>query len=141
MTSLIAWTGVDSRGPASFCLASDSRVSWDNGEKWDYARKVFASCRYPDVLGYYGDVLFTSQVLAQVISLIDCESLFEVDSTPESKFESISSIIKQANSKYPQKMQHAFSVIHCSRRGNGMLATFALFELYWEPTKWMAYQG
>lgn len=135
MTSLIAWIGVDSRGPASIYLASDSRVSWDSGEKWDFGRKVFASSRYPDVLGYYGDVLFTSQVLGQVISLIDSQSLFEVDSTPESKFEAICSMVKQAHTKYPQKILRTFSIVHCSRNGNGMSAKFMLFELSWKPNK------
>lgn len=135
MTSLIAWVGVDSRGPASIYLASDSRVSWERGETWDYGRKVFGSYRHPDILGYFGDVLFTSQVLSQVINLIDADSLFEADSTAESKFEAISSIVKQAYSKYPQKMRRPFSVVHCSRRGNGMSATFALFELSWDVTQ------
>lgn len=135
MTSLIAWTGVDSRGPASIYLASDSRVSWENRATWDFGRKVFASYRYPDILGYYGDVLFTSQVLGQVISLIDADSLFKADSTPESKFESISTILRQAHSTYPQKMRRPFSIVHCSRRGSGMSTSFALYELLWEPTK------
>lgn len=56
MTSLVVWTGVDSRAPASIYLASDSRLSWDNGDTWDFGRKVFASHRYPDILGYYGEV-------------------------------------------------------------------------------------
>jgi len=135
MTSLVVWTGVDSRAPASIYLASDSRLSWENGDTWDFGRKVFASHRYPDILGYYGEVLFTSQVLGQIVNLIDADSLFKADSSPELKFEAISTVIKQAHSTYPQKMRSTFSVIHCSRRGSGMSTSFALFELLWGPVR------
>ncbi|MFC1968340.1 hypothetical protein ACFLVX_02980 [Chloroflexota bacterium] len=135
MTSLIAWIGVDSRGPASIYLASDSRISWENRDTWDLGRKVFASYRYPDILGYYGDVLFTSQVLGQVISLIDADSLFKTDSTPESKFEAICTMLKQAHSTYPEKMRRTFSIVHCSRRDSRMSASFALSEFSWEPNR------
>lgn len=134
MTSLIAWVGIDSRGPASFYLASDSRISWGTAGTWDFARKVFASSRHPDILGYYGDVLFTSQVLGQIIDLIDIGSLFEADATPESKFAAISMVFQQAHSTYPKAAQHPFCIVHCSRRGEGMSTSFALFELHWRPT-------
>jgi hypothetical protein len=135
MTSLIAWSGVDSRGPASIYLASDSRISWEGDGKWDYGRKVFASYHYPDILGYCGEVLFTSQVLGQIISLIDTDTLFQSDSTPESKFRIISTMLKDAHSTYPQELRRAFSIIHCSRQGSGMSSSFELFELSWEPVK------
>lgn len=135
MTSLIVWTGVDSRAPASIYVASDSRLSWENGYTWDFGRKVFASHDYPDILGYYGEVFFTSQVLGQILDLIDANSLFKADSSPELKFELISTMIKQSHSTYPQKMRRAFSVVHCSRRDSGMSTSFALFELLWDPAK------
>ncbi len=136
MTSLVAWSGVDSRGPASFYLASDSRISWETPATWDFAQKVFASSQHPDILGYYGDVLFSSQILAQVISLIDVHSLFEADAQPESKFQAISTVFKRAHSTYPYPAaaQGPFSIIHCSRRGEGMSTSFALFELSWKST-------
>lgn len=139
MTSLIAWVGVDSRGPASFYLASDSRISWDNRGTWDFARKVFASDNHPDLLGYYGEVLFSSQVLSQIIDLIDLGSLFEQEATPESKFQAVSAVLREAHSTYPQispqMAQEPFTVVHCSRRRDGMTTSFALFELSWEPIR------
>ena len=116
MTSLIVWTGVDSRAPASIYIASDSRLSWGNRDIGDFGRKVFASHRYPDILGYYGEVLFTSQVLGQVLNLIDTDSLFEADSSAELKFEAISTIIRQAHSTYPQQMRRMFSEFHYGRK-------------------------
>jgi hypothetical protein len=49
MTSLIAWIGVDSRGPASAYLASDSRISWASGAHWDIGRKLFTSEKSADL--------------------------------------------------------------------------------------------
>lgn len=134
MTSLIAWAGVDSRGPASIYLASDSRISWENRGTWDFSRKLFASTSYPDILGYFGDVLFTSRVLGQVVDLIDAQSLFTADAEPESKFAAIIMVFKQAHLTYPEGGRRPFSVFHCSRRGKGMATRFALFELSWDLT-------
>lgn len=133
MTSLIAWGGVDSRGPASFYLASDSRISWDRGRTWDFGRKLFASSTCPDILGYYGEVLFTSMVLGQIIDLIDIGALFGPEAQPEEKFLAISGIFKQAHATYPDAMRSPFSILYCSRQNEGMLSTFALFELSWDP--------
>jgi len=135
VTSLVAWVGADSRGPASFYFASDSRISWQPSEKWDFARKLFASSRHPDILGYYGDVLFSSQDLSQVIDLVDADNLFDADATPELKFEEISTIFKKSYSTYPEKYRSRFAIIHCSRCNSGMSASFKLFELSWESVK------
>jgi hypothetical protein len=137
MTSLIAWTGVDSRGPASIYLACDSRITWEGDGKWDFGRKVFASYRYPDILGYCGEVLFTSQVLGQIISIIDSESLFLNNTAPDLKFQIISSMLKEAHVTYPQELKRAFSIIHCSRSGSGMSSLFEINELSWDQiNKW-----
>lgn len=134
MTSLITWTGIDSRGPASIYLASDSRISWGKQGTWDFSRKLFASTIYPDILGYFGDVLFTSQILGQMVDLIDAQSLFEADVEPESKFAAIMMVFRQAHLTYPKEERRPFSIFHCSRRGEGMAARFALFELSWDPS-------
>ena len=60
MTSLLAWVGVDSRHLSSIYLASDSRISWGDVANWDFGRKLFASTKYPEIIGYVGDVLFPS---------------------------------------------------------------------------------
>lgn len=133
MTSLVAWTGVDSRGPASFYLASDSRISWDMTINWDFARKLFASSRYPDILGYVGDVLFSSQVLGQVMELIDSDNLFLKSDSPDSRFEAIATLIQSAFSTYPKQQRRYFAVVHVSRRADGMSTSFAMFELSWRP--------
>src|SRR5262245_51310913 len=71
MTTLISWCGVDQRGPASIYIAADSRVTWPGNGMWDFARKVFAAKRHPDILGYCGHAFFPTQTLGQLIELID----------------------------------------------------------------------
>ena len=134
MTSLIAWTGVDSRAPASFYFASDSRISTPNGRTWDCARKVFASSRSPDILGYCGDVLFTSQLIAQIVSIIDAAAVFEGILDVESKFALIAATVKRAHANYPfaVRSRPEFTIIHGSRRGCNMQTSYALFELTWK---------
>ncbi len=74
MTSLISWVAIDSRGPASFYVASDSRISWARDAHWDMGRKLFTCRHSPDLFGYCGDVLFPSLLLSQVSQLLDLES-------------------------------------------------------------------
>ena len=120
-------------------LASDSRISWPTGRghnlTWDYSRKVFASSRQADALGYCGDVLFTAQVLSQIIDLIDVECLFETNATPEQRFSAVSKVIRQSHSTYPPSQQHEFSVVHCSRHKEKMTGRFELFQLSWSQAR------
>lgn len=78
MTLVVSWVGIDTKGPgsASAYLTGDSRISWGNGEYFDYASKVFAFNNYPDILGYCGDVLFPSIVLSQITEMADTEYLY-----------------------------------------------------------------
>lgn len=72
MTSLIAWVGIDARGPASIYIASDSRVTTGGGSpKDDFAPKTYCSLKYPIIFGYCGDVLAATKVISDVLTLID----------------------------------------------------------------------
>ena len=70
MTLLASWIGVDTHGPTSAYMVSDSRISWGLNSKFDYGRKVFASSQYPEIFGYAGEVIFPSVVLSQLIEMI-----------------------------------------------------------------------
>jgi hypothetical protein len=74
MTSLVAWVGADSHGPASLNIAADSRISWavrrSAAYHWDQGKKVFASSTVPLVIGFVGDVLFPALVLPGIIDLV-----------------------------------------------------------------------
>lgn len=138
MTTLIAWAAIDSRGTSAVYMASDSRLSWDKTGVWDSGRKIFASERFPEILGYTGDALFCTQVLSQVIAFIDScaplSNLTEVDQ----KFAYIGDLVERAFSLYPtQFCLPNFSILYLTRIGKAWGAcTFAwTSESGWKPRK------
>jgi hypothetical protein len=136
MTSLVAWVGVDSRGPASIYLASDSRISWGSNQVWDYGRKLFTSKKYPDIFGYYGDVLFPLHALGRVVDLIDADLLLNTKDTPETRLEKIATVVKRSFENYPpEKIVNGFTVVYCTRDNEGMASVFHLSLLTWSSSK------
>lgn len=135
MTSFIAWIGVDSRGPSSLYLASDSRISWEISKgvfnSWDQGRKLFAATKSPDLLGYVGDVLFPSLVLGQITAAIDSGTLFPPGAIPEARFALISHAIKTSFGKLPELAKKPFTTFYATREGEGMKALFHLWALSW----------
>lgn len=132
MSSLIAWVAVDSRGPSSFYLASDSRICWTTSSvRWDAGRKLFASTRHPDVFGYCGDVLFPSLVLGQAVDLADHGVLFSPGDSASRKHEKLSLIVQQSFASYPSSQQRPFTIIHVTREHSEMASVFYLFRLDW----------
>jgi hypothetical protein len=135
MTALIAWVGVDSRGPASIYLASDSRISWDKGEKWDHGRKLFASQTKPLMMGYYGQAFFPTQVLGQLIDLVDADILTMPDDSSRTRFDRLIPVVKSSFEEHPKK--DLFVIIFCTREGERMDATFHINRLSWnKDTGW-----
>jgi hypothetical protein len=119
MTLLVSWAGVDTHGPTSVYIASDSRISWGGKANFDYGRKVFALRQSPDVLGYCGDVLFPSMVLAQIAEMADRGLLFRADATCKQKFEAIKEKLAQLFHRYPRMVEgitaDILKVLHVSR--------------------------
>lgn len=119
MTLIVAWAGVDTHGPSSVYLASDSRISWRSGDNFDYGRKVFACSNWPDVLGYCGDVLFPSIALNQIVELADAGLLFHEAFTPRQKFQAIVDKLNDLFREYPALhaglAENSLSVVHASR--------------------------
>jgi hypothetical protein len=119
MTLLASWVGIDTHGPASIYIASDSRISWGSKEKYDYGRKVFALKQSPDIFGYCGDVLFPSLVLSQVLEMADSSLLFDRDSSADKKFAAIREKLIYQFSKYPHEVEtitnETVEILHASR--------------------------
>jgi hypothetical protein len=131
MTTFVAWLAVDSRSPASIYLASDSRISWGRSLVWDHGRKLFACRRYPEVLGYIGDVLFPSQALGQLVDIIDGDLLFRSSDSPDSKWSMIVSMVQESFHTYPTDQSREFTVVYCTREGSGMASVFHVCTLNW----------
>lgn len=134
MTSLIAWIAVDSRGPASVYLASDSRITWARRDgAWDYARKLFACSKHPHILGYCGDVIVPTQTLSQIVDLIDSDLFLDPAEGNAGCVAKIASTVQRALDYYPGFAKQPFDVLHCSREGEGVGCNFHLTQLSFQP--------
>lgn len=139
MTSFIAWVGVDSHAPSSVYFASDSRLSTDSMQ-WDFGRKLFASKISPDIFGYVGDVLFPSQILSQLVDIIDSGILFLENDSVEKKLDKIRSFLKQVTKGYPNVYLEDINIYYCSRVDVGgqpsIRSTFNIYRLSWSSAQW-----
>jgi hypothetical protein len=133
VSSVVAWVGVDSRGPASFYLASDSRISWRNKTRWDFGRKVFATTRSADLFGYCGDVLFPTLVLGQACALADAGLLWREQDSAEERHLKLRELVEKALLTYPHSERQEMTFLHASREGHGMTGRFVLWETKWTP--------
>lgn len=132
MSSLAAWVGVDSRGPASFYFASDSRITWEGGDsRWDLGRKLFASSASSDIFGYCGDVLFPSLVLGQVDSLLTRGILFGADDRPADRHDRVRRIMEGSFGTYPHPVRNPFTILHAAREYSGMRSQFRFWRTDW----------
>lgn len=134
MTSLISWVGVDSRGPASFYFASDSRLSWPGKGVWDRGRKLFACRRYPMMFGYCGEVLFPSQTLSQITEMVDLGliAVSPFDSIDHCT-ERVTAVIEAALQTYPPAAKNRFEIVYCIREGENMQSRFHLKQITFAP--------
>lgn len=121
MTTLVSWitystTGEKSELPRAIYIASDSRITWGSDSlRWDSGRKVFSSSIEPHMFAYCGDVVFPSLVLAQLVTAIDNNVLFESGSTAEQKHETVYEVIKSSYGKGHNHPLTDFSIIHVYR--------------------------
>lgn len=118
MTTLIAWAAIDDRETSAVYMASDSRISWRENDVWDNGRKIFASEKFPEILGYTGDALFCTQVLSQVIAFIDsCAPLSQMMKL-DVKFDYVGGLIERAFESYPKQFcLPNFSILYLTRLG------------------------
>lgn len=116
MTLLASWVGIDTHGPSSAYIVSDSRISWDNSRKFDFGKKVFASGLFPEIFGYAGDVLFPSIILSQILEMMDSNLLFDRSASCAMKNRIIFEKIMYSFSKYPDVCgDNPIQILHISR--------------------------
>jgi hypothetical protein len=127
MTALISWVGYDNRTASSLNLASDSRITFGS-RKWDFGRKIFALQHRPEVFGYCGDVLFPSQVLGQLSSMIERGLLVSDSATNTERTGGIREFLQLSAERYPKTAARPFSILYAIRSGLGTTATFSLYQ-------------
>jgi len=116
MTLVVSWIGVDTHGPASAYIVSDSRLTWADRKHFDYGRKVFASKEYPEIFGYCGDVLFPSIVLSQIIEMIDSKVLFNFSLSCLEKNKLVYTKLRHSFELYPDEYGDSpIQILHISR--------------------------
>lgn len=116
MTLLLSWIGKDSRKTSSVYLASDSRISWDKHNKYDFAQKVFAFQNTPDIIGYCGDVHYTSMKINQILKMEKNNLLFSSSCNGSERSEVIYRELKNNFIDYPTNfLGKSINVLHLSR--------------------------
>ena len=140
MTTVVVWVGVDSRGPASAYVATDSRFSWRSGhltETWDRGRKTFSSDKFPDVAGYWGDVLFPIVTLSQFFANLDAGVVVTPYSSSAARFGALEEALRLSLATVPVGQRRAFTVVHVARDGESMTSSFSIRTLSWsQATEW-----
>lgn len=126
MTSLVAWVGVDQRGPASVYIATDSRITWPNGTappQWNGARKTYSTVKVAHIMGYVGDVVFPALTLPTVVAQLDEYSNEElIEGTQERVLE----LLTAAWRDVPLDARLGSEIVHCTRVGTGLNARFGV---------------
>ena len=130
MTLLVSWIAVDSRGPASLYMISDSRLTWAEKDNWDYGKKVFTFSNFPDIIGYCGDVGFPIQVISHIVNLADSGLLFGGIYSSDRKFARIKYKIQELLKSYPKTwVGQNFHILYGTRSKE---KEFACWDLKWD---------
>jgi hypothetical protein len=133
MTSIAVWVGVDTHGPASAYIATDSRISWPSQGSWDSGRKAFASCAFPDIFGYSGDVLFPSLLLSQFVTALDIGAAVDRSARMLDRAKALEQMARLTMKGFPNIHRQPFEIIYCGRDGEGLLSEFNVHVLSWSP--------
>lgn len=134
MTSVVVWCGVDSRGPASLYIATDSRISWGSSSPtWDYGRKTFSCIQAPFVFGYWGQVLFPALTLPLVQERVNVGMYSGMSNTEAHK--AIASTLRREWRGYPAIRRSDVGILIGSREGAGMQCQFLLSILTYSAAK------
>ncbi len=131
MTSIAAWTGADSRGPASLYIAADSRITF-NGIYWDQGRKVFASSCRPHIFGYWGRLDFPALALPLIVDRIDRGFLAVGDQDGHTQ---IYQAVRQLWKGYPA--DQIFNIVHGMRIGERMDSRFSIQVMTCKNGTWL----
>lgn len=133
MTSVVSWVGVDSRGPASIYIASDSRISWGEAATWDHGRKVFACNSTPEIFGYAGVALFPSIFLSQLTEIISSKALGNLRD-PASRVRQILDCARSSHDSFPGEVpdRRSFNILYCCRVGMNMDSRFYAYLIAYD---------
>ena len=121
MTTLVCWTGCDSRGPSSLYIATDSRYSWDR-VKWSSGRKLAVRPQSGELLAFAGDCAFASSLLLAL---------------PEHPLSdgSILQRLTTTSNQYPWPLEKTV-IVFARRLGEGMQSSFLVTAFEYGNGAW-----
>lgn len=132
MTLIMGWLACDARGPCSAYIASDSRIS--NGiNHYDNSKKLFALRNTPDILGYCGETMFTSQFLSTMTNILDENKLLSADMDYNERSELIFNVLKKCYTNY--KLNNSFIRVYHIGRNKQYL--FDANKYTWNGREWI----
>ena len=101
MSTVIAWATDEGNEKIGSCyIASDSRISWGANRVWDSGQKVFA-LENDGLIAYCGNVLFPTQILSQLITLINHGVIYKDFNSNDEKIDLIYKYIDPYMKNYP----------------------------------------
>lgn len=113
MTTLVCWSGVDSRGPSSLYIATDSRFTWRNGASVDYGRKILTRPRHGEILAFAGGVLL-------------CQNLFLGLPDEPLSDDLLCSRLKSQSGAFSDGELEGTALVFARRLGSGMSSMFLI---------------
>lgn len=131
MTLIVGWLACDQNGPCSAYMASDSRIS-NTVNAYDYSQKLFALRCTPDILGYCGETMFTSQCLSRLTSICDEGYLLRDDMAFSERSEIIFREIQKSYQEYSLNNEK-IKIYHIGRE---LDKTFSACEYIWNGNVW-----
>jgi hypothetical protein len=125
MTMLVAWSAILGGRPNSVYLASDSRITWGSDRRrWDAGRKLFACRTSPDIFGFSGDMLFGTQVLGQIVDLVDNGLIFNSQARVDRRHAAAVEAIEASHRRRHKAPEQDFEIIHIGREGSRSATAF-----------------
>lgn len=116
MSLIVAWVGIDTHSVSSAYIASDSRVSWSNGQAFDSCRKTFFSMKYPELISYCGSVLFPSLLISSILEAIDSGMVFAEDDPALQRYKKFKKILFAEFHRYPNAVKgDAFELLYINK--------------------------
>ncbi len=129
MTLLVTWTGIDTHGPASVYIATDSRLTWGAEGVFDHAVKTYIMHNFPAIFGYCGDALACQMIIAQTCALIS--SVIDPESATLSDVAKLfARSMARSYGEYPRRFSTgSFTVVVCGKKALGASGNFECYRI------------
>lgn len=136
MSLIVAWYAIDTHSISSAYIASESRVSWSDGNTYDSCRKTFFSTKYPELIAYCGDVLFPSLLISSIVESMDNGMIISDTDNAIERFRKFKKLLFNEFHKYPRsKVGNAFELLYINKNvTNNNYPNFYAYAISWKKS-------